>query len=437
MISRIKVLGNVGFGARARSQHGSARQRIDARPYELRIAIVPEGGASKVVIRILDVEHRPRLDDLSFSEHALARLRALFGARDGLILVASPPGHGKSTTLAALLREQPMDGARAISVEDPIESEIPGLEQRQVDRRSGVTMAVTLQEAIADDPRVLVIGEIAEPESAQIAVDAAADRVILATVEADRAADALQRLLDTGIAPERLAGRVRGIVGQRLLRRVCDACAQPATAPLQPEEVRLERLYGTGPVRRAAGCEQCAGTGYRGVMPIAQIMLITPKLAELIAVGATPIEIEHCAVEGGLRTLLMGGQNRVASGQTTLQELDRVIGPGRDLEPATPAEPQVLVADDDAETVLLARAVLERNGYRVVEANDGEGALERIGDGRDLSLVVLDLNMPRLDGRDVLRRLKASVATAGLPVVVLTGSSNPRDEVLVMEEGAA
>jgi type II secretory ATPase GspE/PulE/Tfp pilus assembly ATPase PilB-like protein/CheY-like chemotaxis protein len=437
VVSRVKILGNVGFGARARSQDGSARLRIEGRAYDLRITILPERGASKASIRVIDVEYRPGLADLAMSDHALARVRALFGAREGLILVASPSGHGKTTTLTAAVRELPIESGCAISVEDPIEQEIPGLDQRQVDRRSGATVASTLRTALEGNPTIVMVGEIADAEAAQAALDAAEERLVVATIPADRAADALARTLDARVSPDHLAARLRGIVGQRLLQRLCPACARPATAPLEPEEVRLERLYSTQPVRRPVGCPACEGTGYRGVVPIVQVMLVTPKLAERIALGETPIEIEHCAVEGGLRTLLTAAQERVATGETSIQELDRVIGPGRDAEPTLPAEPLVLVADDDPETVLLARAVLEQNGLRVVEANDGADALDRIGDGRDLSLVVLDLNMPKVDGRQVLKRLKASVSTAGLPVVVLTGSRNPEDEVLVMEEGAA
>lgn len=436
VVSRIKVLGNVGFGARARSQDGSASLNVDGRPFELRISILPARIASKAIIRIVDVEWRPRLADLSFTDQILARLRALIAVETGLVVFASPPGSGGTSTLYAALRDLAVRSTGIMTVEDPAEVALPGIEQTTVDRRNGVTVDATLRAVLRREPEVVAVGHADEPATLRLAIEAARGKPVLIVLNSDRPFAPVDAMAAAGVTPAEAAHVLRGVVTQRLLRRLCDACAAPASEPWSVEETRLERTFGLRPVRRAVGCDQCGGTGYRGMLPLAQVLLVTPQLAELIATGASPAQLERAASAGGMGTLLEAAEPRVAAGLTTVQEVERVLGPARPA-PVPDEQPVVLVADDDPETRLLAGAILQQHGMRAVEATNGEEAIARIGDGRAFALLVLDLNMPVLDGRQVLRHLKSSVATAGLPVVVLTGSQNPADEALVMEEGAA
>jgi type II secretory ATPase GspE/PulE/Tfp pilus assembly ATPase PilB-like protein/ActR/RegA family two-component response regulator len=436
VVSRIKVLGNVGFGARARSQDGSASLNVNGKAYELRITILPARVASRARIRIIDVERKPHIPDLSFTDETVARLSALLGAETGLVVIGSPVGSGSTTTFYAALRDLTRRATGIMTVEDPAESPLPGIEQTSVDRRSGATFEATLRAVLRRDPYAIGVGRADEPEALRLMAEAARDRLILTTMTADRAVETIGQFVTAGVKPEALAAVLRGVVAQRLLRRLCDACAQPAAAPLAADEIRLERTFGTPPVRRAAGCPECGGTGYRGMIPVTQALLITPALAHLIAIGGSLAQVEQHALEGGMSSLLHAARQRVAAGLTTLQEMERVLGPQRPVE-VVDDQPRVLVADDDPETLLLACAILQQHGMRTVEATNGADALARIGDGSTFALLVLDLNMPVLDGREVLKRMKAAVSTAGLPVVVLTGSQNPADEVLVMEEGAA
>ena len=436
VVSRIKVLGNVGFGARARSQDGSASLNLDGRPYELRISILPARIASKAVLRILDVEWRPRLADLSFTDQTMARLRALIGVDAGLVVFASPPGSGATSALYAALRDLAVRSTGIMTVEDPAEVTLPGVEQITVDRRNGATVDDTLRAVLRRDPEAVAVGHGDEPETLRLAIEAARGKLVLIVMNVDRPFAAVDALVAAGVKPDDVAQALRGVMTQRLVRRLCDACASPASEPWTVEEIRLERTYGMRPVRRAVGCDACGRTGYRGMVPLAEVLLVTPRLAELIGTGASATQLGRAAAEGGMRTLLEDAQTRVAAGITTVQEVERVLGPVRPA-PVADDQPLVLVADDDPETRLLASAILQQHSMRTVEATNGQEAIERIGDGRAFALLVLDLNMPVLDGRQVLRRLKESVATAGLPVVVLTGSQNPADEALVMEEGAA
>lgn len=436
VLQRIQVLGNVGFGARARSQDGSATLNVDGRPYELRISILPARTASKAVIRIFDNDWQPHLADLSFSDQVLTRIRALLAAETGLVILASPERAGATTTFYAALRDVVARTNGIVTVEDPVERPVAGVDQTMVDRRTGRTVDATLRSVLRNARSVVGIGRADDADTLRLAATAAEDRLVIAVVKGDDPFTLVESLIAANVPHGQIAGVLRGVVAQRLVRRACDACAQPATEPLTADEIRQERAYGVRPTVRSVGCERCNGTGFRGLLPVAQVLLVTRRLAELIAAGASAAQLERSATDVGMRTLLDAARARVGAGLTTLQEVERVLGPAR---PAALSEelPVVLVADDDPETRLLAGAILEQQGMRAVEAANGEEAVARVGDGREFALLILDLDMPVLDGRQALKRLKSSVATAGLPVVVLTGSQNPADERLVMDEGAA
>jgi CheY-like chemotaxis protein len=236
--------------------------------------------------------------------------------------------------------------------------------------------------------------------------------------------DTLVRLEELGMRRASLGNVLRGVAVQTLVRRLCRRCARAADDPAGID------------VKRPVGCEQCAGTGFRDVFPLANVAPISAQAGEAIARGTPWTELAATAFAGHAGGLLADGLRHVQNGRTTVEEVDRAMQATGAHVPPGGVRPLVLVADDDTVTRIMARSLLEQDGYRVVEAADGVQALERIGKGGEVRLVILDLNMPRLDGRETLKRLKSNVRTAGLPVVVLTGSSNPADEIMVIEEGA-
>jgi CheY-like chemotaxis protein len=247
---------------------------------------------------------------------------------------------------------------------------------------------------------------------------------VVACVRTREIMDTLVRLEELGMARAPLGKALRGVAVQTLVRRLCGRCARSADDPAGID------------VQRPVGCDHCAGTGFRGVLPLANVATITADAGEMIARGTPWPELAATAFAGHAGGLLADGLRHVQNGHTTIEEVDRAIhAPGARV-PGSGKRPLVLVADDDTVTRILARSLLEQDGHRVVEAMDGMQAIERIGDGEDVRLVILDLHMPRLDGRQALKRLKSNVRTAGLPVIVLTGSSNPADEILVIDEGA-
>ncbi len=476
VVSRIKILGKLDIADRLRPQDGRTRIEVDGRTYDLRIATVPTREAEKVVVRILDPEGAKTLESLGVPEAELRRLRHLLTFRDGIVVVTGPTGSGKTTTLYAALREIATGQVNIMTVEDPVEYELKGITQIQVETKRGVTFASALRALLRQDPDVIFVGEIRDLETAQIAVQASmTGHLVLATLHTNDAVSVVPRLVDLGLDRASIAATLRGALAQRLLRRVCEHCAQPIQGPLTPEELRLVGAYQVEPTVRAPGCKRCGQTGHRGRLPVMEVFATTPELEELINGGASPAEMLRTVVASGTRVMRDVALERVRAGDTTLQEVERVLGEllevgdqqaasrsllrqtgfrtgfqatdqeidralGELMGKAPPAQAaaqqHILLVDDDAVNRSLARTLLEKSGFRVTEAPDGLVALEHLTQGDRFALVVLDLDMPNLGGREVLARLRSAPETAKLPVVVLTGSDSLEAEIELMEQGA-
>ncbi len=494
VISRIKILGNLDIADKWRPQDGRTRILVEGRPYDIRISTVPTRDAEKAVLRLLKGGEAQKLTEIGLGDYELVRLRQLLAFRDGIVCVTGPTGSGKTTTLYAGIREMATGEVNIMTVEDPVEYELAGITQIQVKPKRGVTFASALRAILRQDPDVILVGEIRDLETAEVAVQAAmTGHMVLATVHTNDAVSTVARLLDLGLDRASISSTLRGSIAQRLVRKLCDECAEPIRGEMTEDEIRLAKMFNVRPAMRAVGCRRCAETGYRGRIPLQEVFMITSDIADMITDSASQSEVYQAALKEGMRPLLQVGLERVRNGETTLDELERVLGmdaeekqreerraarardvrrddeePGPDAgrrmaggeeRPASPAiavrgeggdeggggsveaaqvdaSPHILVVDDDPEDRLLVRTMLRKNGYRVSEAGDGDEALDLIAKHGSFSLVVLDLEMPRLDGRVVLQRLRSSVSTAGLPVVVLTGSTNPEDEYQLMENGA-
>ncbi|MEO8140659.1 MAG: ATPase, T2SS/T4P/T4SS family, partial [Gemmatimonadota bacterium] len=327
-----------------------------------------------------------------------------------------------------------------MTVEDPVEYELPGLTQIQVEPRRELTFASALRSILRQDPDVVFVGEIRDRETAEVAVQASlTGHLVLATLHANDAVGAVARFVDLGIDRSKIAATLRGSVAQRLARRACADCSVPVTGALTPDEARLAARYGLPPLVRAVGC---AKTGYKGRLPLIEVLVSNSHFEELVVAGASNAQLQKSASVGGFRTLRDGAIDRVRSGETTLEEIDRVVGEvrdGADADAEAAAESQgahILLVDDDAITRATARAILQKNGFRVSEAVDGQSGLDQLEADRGFALMVLDLEMPILGGREVLAQVRKSVATAGLPVLVLTGAASEELEAQLMEEGA-
>ncbi|MEP6494143.1 MAG: ATPase, T2SS/T4P/T4SS family [bacterium] len=497
VVSRIKVLSKLDIADRMRPQDGRARVDYEGATYDLRVSTVPTREAEKAVIRVLRPDTVRTLDTAGLSDRELELFRSLLRAREGIVLVTGPTGSGKTTTLYGALREIAKRSVNITTVEDPVEYELPGITQMQVDPKRGVTFASALRAILRQDPDVIFVGEIRDLDTAQVAVQAAmTGHLVLATLHTNDALGSVTRLNDIGLDHASIAGSLRGCVAQRLVRRVCTECVQPVVGALTDEERRLSAAYGMRPTVRAVGCSVCGTTGYRGRLPIAEVVVITPTLAEMISNGVSSIALQRAATAAGMRSLLSVALERVRAGNTTLQEVERVIGDANEATPrsvdvdaieiahpadppeaaepdesldsieiaqsldgiegadatpiieiiehaeraatpsAEPLAPNVLVVDDDAVMRLLASTLLKGAGYRVETADDGAEALRRLVRGDEFNIVVTDLHMPVLDGAALLRAIRARSETAALPVIVFTGSDASAEEVEVMDAGA-
>ena len=424
VVSRIKIVGNMDIADRLRPQDGRTRIRVNDRNYDLRISTVPTRDAEKAVIRILDSGGAPQLDTLGLLDIEESRFRELLAHRDGIVVVTGPTGSGKTTTLYAAIQELASGKINIMTVEDPVEYELAGITQIQVEPKRGVTFPSALRAILRQDPDVVFVGEIRDLETAQVAVQAAmTGHLVLATLHTNDAVGVVARLIDLGLDRASIAGAFRGAVAQRLVRRVCTHCAGQSGGP--------------------TACAPCGSTGYCGRMAVNEVFVAGPAMRESIADGATGAALQRAAVAAGMRTMGDVALERVRDGSTTRDEINRVLGTQAAddrTEPPAQAAPDdrahVLLVDDDPIIRTLARALLEKGGYRVSEAADGVAGLERLAQPEDWALVVLDLDLPKLNGLDVLHRLRRSVSTAGLPVLVLTGSDEGQAEVAVMEAGA-
>lgn len=439
VISRIKVLSRLDIADRLRPQDGKARVKIQSRGFDLRVSTIPAGGAEKCVIRILDSSASQTLDDLDLPQHELQRLRNLLTHRDGVVVVTGPTGSGKTTTLYGALRELADGKVNIMTVEDPIEYELPGITQTQVETKQGMTFAGALRAMLRQDPDVILVGEIRDKETAVTAAQAAmTGHLVLATVHANDAVSAVTRLADMGLQFSTIAQTLRGAIAQRLLRRVCSACAEPVRGQLTPDERRLTERHGIEPVVRAVGCPECGFTGYRGRLPANEVLTVGPRFQQAIEQRKGFSTLTRVAAQGGMRTLHEVGLEWVTAGKTTLVEVERVLGQtlDEDEERQESGPPRILLVDDDADARMLMRSILEKDGYEVHEAEDGHKAVEMLEGGSDFHLVVLDLAMPGLDGRDVLQRIRGSVDTAALPVLIRTGTGSEKIEAELLEAGA-
>ena len=468
-VSRIKVLSGMDIADRLHPQDGRAGFEHEGRTIDLRISTVPTRETEKCVVRLLRGGQADKLADLDLGAEDREMLRQLIGHRHGVVIVTGPTGSGKTTTLYALIRELDNGETNISTVEDPIEYELPGITQMQVETKRDFTFASALRAILRQDPDVILVGEIRDHETAQIAVQASmTGHLVLTTLHTNDAAGAVARLADLGIERPALAATLRGVVAQRLVRRLCPHC-QTTVEQLNEEEFALSVRYGVMPKLRAAGCDRCGQSGYRGRMAITEILTLQSGIQEMVANGATALELQRAALQHGMTSLRHAALERVIEGSTTLQEVDRVIGDMIEeesaapapaaaalaLAPVVPAAPQisaasvpsssqppadsagrVLVVEDDAVCRRVARHLLEQAGHEVVECVSGEEALGLLAVDEHIGLVVLDLGLPGMSGDEVLRRIRRSAATASLPVLVLTGSPDPDLEIRLIEEGA-
>ncbi len=504
LVSRVKIMAQLDIADRLRPQDGRARVAVSGNRVDLRVSTLPASQGEKVVIRILDQRSTIlSLDSLGLLPDEHQRIQELLQAREGIVLVTGPTGSGKTTTLYSMLRAVQGRGVNIVTVEDPVEYRLQGIVQVQVNEKAGLTFPAALRSILRQDPDVILVGEIRDKETANIAIQASlTGHLVLSTLHTNDAASSVTRLVDIGIESYKIAAALKGVVAQRLMRRICSHCRELAVGQV-PD--RMQRWFPEqGTLYRSVGCPECSMTGYRGRLAIEEVLHATDEVERRIAGNESVERINDAGKEGGMRSLWESGVQHVRQGETTIEELLRVLeAPSEQNQsrsgstqrvatgeqgtaprttsgsaaavtddeehpsasatstrrsgtrhslPSTftgesfelvedgkqkrPAAKRVLLVEDEESLRRVMKDLLEREGFIVHEAGDGVIALDEV-DRLAPDLVVLDLNLPRLDGYGVLSHLRARPATQKLPVIVLTAKGDEESEVRVFEYGAS
>jgi type II secretory ATPase GspE/PulE/Tfp pilus assembly ATPase PilB-like protein len=478
LVSRIKIISSLDIADRLRPQDGRARVAVNGVPIDLRVSTLPASQGEKVVIRILDSRSTVlSLDSLGLNRDESEAFKALLTHHEGVVLVTGPTGSGKTTTLYSAIRSIQTGKTNIVTVEDPVEYRIQGIVQVQVHERAGLTFASALRSILRQDPDVLLVGEIRDKETAQIAIQASlTGHLVLSTLHTNDAPNAVTRLVDIGVEPYKIAASLRGVVAQRLMRRLCPSCKEVWVESI-PEKLAKWVASGT-PLYKAVGCSECAMTGFRGRFSIVEVLTCTPEVERAISTGATADRIAEAGRNSGMRSLFESGLEHVMRGESSLEELKRVVDmPFEEQAVEAPAPPEpaaasppvavataprfprftpdtfdlldgidavpavarlrrkVLLVDDEDALRRVMKDLLEREGYIVAEARDGVQALDQV-DRFGPDVIVLDLNLPGLDGYGVLSHLRSRPATVSIPVIVLTAKSDEDNEVRVFQLGA-
>ena len=341
VISRLKVLARLDIAERRLPQDGSFRIRVDGREIDLRVSVIPLPHGEKVVVRVLDQSAGlVDLGALGCTAERLEQLRAVLRRTRGMILVTGPTGSGKTTTLYAMVQVLNEPLRNIVTVEDPIEYQIPGVNQLQVNAEIGLTFARALRALLRQDPDVILIGEIRDGETAEIACRAAmTGHLVLSTLHTNDAPSTVTRLLDLGVPRYLVASQLIGVIAQRLVRTICPHCRREAEPPpelitalrLAPDAVRTRRTYA------GRGCPHCRNQGYWGRTAIHEVLLLTPMLRELIAGGVSEEALRAGALSAGMASLGSDGLAKVWQGITTLDEVARVVAADEACERLCPA----------------------------------------------------------------------------------------------------
>jgi type II secretory ATPase GspE/PulE/Tfp pilus assembly ATPase PilB-like protein len=329
VISRIKIMASLNIAERRLAQDGRIRLRLSDRELDLRVSITPSLHGESVVLRVLDRGAGVRdLTEIGIPANLLASIESLIRRPNGIILVTGPTGSGKTTTLYGGLRRINMPGVKIVTVEDPVEYQIEGITQIQVNTKTGMTFASALRSILRHDPDIIMVGEMRDAETAEIAIQAAlTGHLVFSTLHTNDAPGGITRLVDMGVEPYLVSATVQGIIAQRLVRLICTACGES----YQPSSEELARAGApaslTGPgsrFRRGRGCDLCAGTGYRGRTGVYELMPLSPEIREKISARAPLDDIRELARQQGMIPLRIAAWSKVSDGLTTVEEVLRV-----------------------------------------------------------------------------------------------------------------
>jgi type IV pilus assembly protein PilB len=334
LASRIKIMADLDIAEKRAPQDGRISLRVNGKHFDFRVSTLPAVYGEKIVMRVLDKSNiSVGLHKLGLLQHTYDMYESMLMRSYGIILVTGPTGSGKSTTLYSSLAKVNSGEKNIITIEDPVEYEIPGITQVGVNNKANMTFAAGLRAMLRQDPDIIMVGEMRDQETAMIAIEAAlTGHLVFSTLHTNDAPGAIARLMDMGVEPFLIASSTVGVMAQRLLRRVCEKCKQPYEPPrdairrlgMNLDEIDKSRVT----FYRGRGCDVCKGTGYKGRVGCYELMPVSDKVRELILAHASAYAIREAAIEAGMRSLKEDAMEKILLGMTTLEESLRVIYSG-------------------------------------------------------------------------------------------------------------
>lgn len=448
LVSRIKITAGMDVTDRLRPQDGRAKLRVGEDLIGLRVSTLPSRTGEKVVMRILNERSvQVRLEDVGFHPNVLRRLVGLLNREQGILLVTGPTGSGKTTTLYAGLNSLKSEAINIVTVEDPVEYRLPGITQVQVNDKQGLTFATVLRSVLRQDPDVVLVGEIRDGETAAIAMQASlTGHIVLSTLHTNDCIGAVARLVDMGVEHFKVASAVSGVTAQRLVRRVCTACAEARPAEELDPAVRDAQitLFGAAAHVKGRGCVQCGFSGYLGRLPLVELLEITPSLREAIGLGATAEVLHKEAIRSGaLHTLQLDALWHVFEGRTTVEQIAPYLELGAleltpepieavEAKPLTAASEALVAVLDPVWRIVLEQA-LKESDYDVTVVSGGVEALARVAKKKPQVLIAAT-NLPDLDGIRLIDGIRRVIGATDLPIFAFGESAADLNKAL--EAGA-
>jgi len=476
-ISRLKIISGMDIADRRRPQDGRSQLRFEGKRIDLRVSTLPTQFGEKVVIRLLDQKRAVMLmDKIDLSPENLRILQLLLLRPQGMILVTGPTGSGKSSTLYTALNWVKSPTTNIITVEDPIEYQLDGVNQVQINPKAGVTFATGLRSILRQDPNIILVGEIRDQETAGIALEAAqTGHLLLSTLHTNDAPATVSRLFDLGVEPFFVASALIGILAQRLVQRNCFFCAVPR--PPGTEALKkiggLERLPPDGKWLAGRGCEKCMQSGFKGRLAIHELLQVDDEMRALITARVPEHELRSAARAAGMRTLIEDAITKGAQGLTTLEAILQVVSPddaavpeGSDAAASAsghvlpPREKElqrengsagegtgiaatkqvgekqrVLIVEDNRTITSVVRYFLELEGFEILLAEDGLVGLKTAQRERP-NVIVTDVNMPGMDGIAMVKALRADPLTRDVAILMLTSEDSLDSETRALSAGA-
>lgn len=374
IISRIKVMANLDIATSRIPQDGHFQRRVDGRDIEARVATIPTIYGENVVIRLLNpVAGLLAMDELGLSPHALGQFQEMISHPWGTILATGPTGSGKTTTLYAGLSRVNTIEKNIITIEDPVEARLPFIRQIQVSVKAGLTFATGLRSIVRQDPDIIMVGEIRDLETAEVAIQAAlTGHLVFSTLHTNDAAGAVTRLVEMGIEPFLISGSITGVIAQRLIRRICPKCKEqykPSKALIGRVGLELDKEY---TFHRGRGCPACKGTGYKGRVGIFELFAVSDELRELIIERASSSAIKKKAMEQGMKDLKEDGLSKVLQGITTMEEVARVTEIGVDIKAPVQVPKELAKPEEKKREIAVEEKALVTGGSLDVKAYESK-----------------------------------------------------------------